>query len=90
MNARGVRAQPFWSSLARVKRVIDSVPAYNQFSPVEIPWEQFRDRWLSELVRDGIEVGLNWSGKAASGYDLPPASVRAAIEWQIEHGEAAV
>jgi hypothetical protein len=90
ISSRGVRAQPFWSSLGRVDAVIRGAAAYKGFSPVEITWEEFRDRWLPSLARDGLEVGVNWSGAAATGYDLSPEAVRKAIEWQIEHGEAAI
>ena len=48
-------------------------------------WEEFRDQCLPQLAEDGLEVGVNWAGKGARGYDLPPAAVREAIEWQIQH-----
>ena len=85
LNSRGVRAQPFWSSLGRVERIIKGVPDYGGFRPVELPWEEFRDVWLPKLARAGMEVGVNWSGPNAQGLDLPPEAVREAIEWQIEH-----
>ncbi len=74
------RAQPFWSSLARAERIVATVPAYKGFVPVEIPWVEFRDRWLAALERDGLKVGLNWSGSKAIGYDLTPGGVRQSIE----------
>jgi|SRR5688572_3989817 len=89
-NSRGVRAQPFWSSLARVERIIESVPDYGGFRPVEMSWEEFRDTWLPKLASGGMEVGVNWSGRKARGLDLPPEAVREAVEWQIEHGAPAV
>jgi len=87
-NSRGVRAQPFWSSLSRVERIIKNVPAYRGFQPVEMTVAEFRDEWLPELEQDGTEVGINWSGKGATGYDLAPRSVREALAWHLEHPEA--
>ena len=80
MNADGERAQPFWSSRSRVQKIIATVPAYDAFEPVEIPLSTFIERWLPGLERDGLCVGVNWSGDRATGYDVDPASVRAALE----------
>ena len=75
---------PFWSSLSRVKLIIKRVPAYSVFEPHEITWEVFRDRWLPGLKKDGVLVGVNWSGERAKGYDLDSEWVRKAVEIQIE------
>lgn len=74
------RAMPFWSSRARVERIIATVPAYHGHQPVEIAWTDFRDRWLPGLERDGLLVGIEWSGPRATGFDLPPADVRRNVE----------
>lgn len=89
LNSEGKRSMPFWSSPSRVEIVISSVPAYSGFEPVELPWELFRDHWLPGLARDGLLVGVNWSGPKAKGYDLEPDTVRHAIEFQIssQHGQ---
>jgi len=71
----GKRAQPFWSSLARAERVIGTAPAYAGFAPHEISWEKFCSAWVPGLTRDGLLVGVNWSGKLVVGYDLEPAEV---------------
>lgn len=76
-NQSGQRAQPFWSSSSRVARIIKNVPAYNGFEPVEISWDDFVGIWARGLKKDGILVGVNWSGKYAVGYDL---EVRRVIE----------
>ena len=80
MTPSGVRAQPFWSSLARVERIIETVPAYSDFRPHELSWDVFRDGWISGLTRDGLNVGLNWSGAHATGFDVDPAAVLKAVE----------
>ena len=71
---------PFWSSLARVERVVESVPAYRGFTPVELTWNDFREKWLPSLERDGLRIGLNWTGARATGYDLTAQEVRRAVE----------
>ena len=79
----GKRAMPFWSSLDRAKKVVSEVPAYSHFEIFEIDWVTFRDRWLSGLEDDGLNVGVNWSGKKAVGYDVSPTTVKLAIEHEI-------
>lgn len=79
LGASGERVQPFWSLQSRAKRVIGTVPAYAGFESVEISLEEFRERWLPGLGRDGLLVGLNWSGKRATGYDVAPPDVELAL-----------
>ena len=80
LNVDGQRAQPFWSSQPRVANVIERIPDYAGFEPVKIRWAEFRDRWLTGLARDGVLVGVNWSGVSATGYDVEPGVVRASVE----------
>jgi hypothetical protein len=70
LNASGERAQPFWSLRSRAERVIAEVPAFHGFSAEEVSLTVFRERWLPGMSRDGIRVGLNWSGPRVTGYDL--------------------
>lgn len=70
MNSDGVRSHPFWSLRSRVDRVVEHVAAYTGFTPTQIPLDVFRKRWLPGMARDGLHVGLNWSGEHATGYDL--------------------
>ena len=83
MNGEGKRAMPFWSTLSRVQTIIQSVPAYHGFEAVELSWESFRDSWLPGLKRDGILVGMNWTGPKATGYDFEPEEVIRRIEFEI-------
>ena len=69
------RAMPFWSLQSRAQQVVESVPAYNGFEVVPIPLKDWGSRWLPGLERDGVRAGLNWSGSAATGYDVPPQDV---------------
>jgi hypothetical protein len=92
-SSDGKRAHPFWSSLSRVNKIISSVPAYAGFEPYHLTWDIFRDRWLPGIKKDGLFVGVNWSGKNAKGYDVDSDVVKEAIEFQIrlkaEQGAAA-
>jgi len=78
-NSDGRRAQPFWSSRSRAERVIATVPAYAGFSVVEIAWKDLCERWLPGLTKDGILVGVNWTGSRATGYDIDAADVLANV-----------
>jgi hypothetical protein len=71
----GGRAMPFWSSLGRAEQVIQNVPAYAGFTPVELELDAFLERWIPGLTRDRLRVGLNWSGERATGYDADPGDV---------------
>src|SRR3954454_6283564 len=71
--------RPSWSSRSRVDAIIDSVPDYRDFRPVEIPLADFRERWLPGHSRDGILVGLNWSGDNATGYDVSASDTERAM-----------
>lgn len=72
MTSEGKRAQPFWSSRSRVERIIANVAAYSGFEPYEISWEDFCSKWAPGLAKDGLLVGVNWSGKRAVGFDFMP------------------
>lgn len=80
VSAAGRRAQPFWSTEARVRRIINRVPAYSGFDAEQLDLASWRDRWLPGLRQDGLLVGLNWTGTRATGFDLTPDEVIARLE----------
>jgi len=80
MNQDGIRAQPFWSSVSRVRKLMEASPDFATFEPVALSWETFCERWIPGLNSDRINVGVNWSGRAASGFDLEPETVRRNVE----------
>ena len=79
-TSSGRRAQPFWSSRSRAEKIIATVPAYAIFRPDEVSWEAFCQVWVPDLERDGMLVGVNWSGPHAKGFDLEPSEVQRAVE----------
>jgi hypothetical protein len=80
LSGSGERAMPFWSNRSRAEKVCASVPAYEGFGVVPLPLAEWRERWLSGLARDGLRVGLNWSGARATGYDFTPNEVLARLD----------
>jgi hypothetical protein len=84
LNSDGKRVMPFWSSLDRVEKIIRSVPVYAQFKPEELSWNDFLTRWGPSLIKDGLLVGVNWSGSRAVGYDLMPDVVIGNVQHYIK------
>jgi hypothetical protein len=87
MAAEGYRSMPFWSLRSRAERVVATVPAYRTFEVIELSADEWRRDWLTGLAEDGIRVGLNWSGPHATGYDVEPSSVEAALTARAPAGE---
>ena len=73
MGRSGVRSQPFWSKRSRAERIIKNVAAYQDMYVVEVTRDDWLNKWLPGLESDGMLVGINWSGKGATGYDLSPS-----------------
>ncbi|HEY2787522.1 MAG TPA: DUF2750 domain-containing protein [Fimbriiglobus sp.] len=84
-TSSGQRAQPFWSSRSRVEKIIKNVPAYADFEPYEITWDDFCEKWVPGMTKDGLLVGVNWSGKRAVGYDIEPERLKQSVEAVIEN-----
>lgn len=83
VNASGERAMPFWSTEERANTIITTVPAYANFRAKRISCRDFLSRWIRGLEKDGLLVGINWSGQRASGYDIQPSDLKANIEYEI-------
>jgi hypothetical protein len=80
---QGKRSIPFWSTRSRAEKIINNVAAYSTFEIVELDWQTFRDKWLVGMQKDGLNVGVNWSGEKAFGYDVYPEQVRQNVEQAI-------
>lgn len=79
LGSDGLRSMPFWSLSSRAERVISNVQDYAGFEKVMIPLSDWRSKWLPGLERDGLRVGLNWSGSRATGYDVEPRAALASL-----------
>ncbi|WP_036040575.1 DUF2750 domain-containing protein [Leptospira alstonii] len=75
MTFSGKRSMPFWSSLKRVRNIIEHGGAYSLFESHEISYRNFIDQWFHGLKKDNLLVGINWTGNGAIGYDLEPSEV---------------
>jgi hypothetical protein len=71
----GHRVMPFWSRESRARKIVGNVPAYAGFRSRRIPLDEWVERWLPGMARDGLRVGLNWYGSHATGYDFTPGQV---------------
>lgn len=74
-DGRGKRAMPFWSSRARLDEVLRQVSGFRGCQATAVPLADWRAQWLTGMARDGLLVGLNWSGSAVSGFAVTPSDV---------------
>ncbi|MEZ9236116.1 DUF2750 domain-containing protein [Shewanella sp. 10N.286.52.A9] len=80
LNSEGKRAMPFWSSESRAELIIKNSENYSLFKPVAIPFKDFYEKWIDGLNRDGLLVGINWSGKNATGFDISPVDLKSNLD----------
>lgn len=76
----GCRVMPLWSSRSRVERIIKNVSGYSGFIPLGCSWSNFLKNWVRELDRQGVQVGVNWSGAKATGFEFPASVVAAQVK----------
>lgn len=74
-RVRDVDVVPFWSSRTRIARVQKDHARYRAFDCDEIDLDALVSRTFPDLEREGIHVGVNWSGARLTGYDVPVADV---------------
>lgn len=76
LSKDGNRSMPFWSSKVRVVNLIEKSEAYSKFEVFEINLDEFINKWIPGLIKDKLLIGINWSGKKATGYDIDPKSLK--------------
>ena len=84
-NIDGETSMPFWSLKSRAEKVIENVPSFMGFQAFEIDFDAFLNRWLTGLEKDGLYLGVNWSGKQAKGYDVKPREVLERINNELKN-----
>ena len=67
---RGTKIKPLWSKITRVEKIIKSTPGFSDLVPIEISWGKFESELAPKLNEKNIFVGINWSGKNLTGYDM--------------------
>ena len=82
-TVNGKPAMPFWSTKERAEAVIKQSAQYKDFEPHKITLANFQKSWLVGMERDGINVGLNWTGAKAMGYDSDPKTVAREIDSRV-------
>ncbi|MFC8190410.1 DUF2750 domain-containing protein [Cellulomonas sp. NPDC057328] len=75
----GRAAMPFWSSRALAATVTRRAPAQHRLVPEPVDLEAFLGRWLPGLGRDGLRVGVDWSGVRARGPEVEPHELAGAL-----------
>lgn len=71
-----IEVVPFWSTRSRVEIVQKNHPKYRAWDCDQSGLDVFLERTLPDLEREGIHVGVNWSGARLTGYDLAVADLR--------------
>jgi hypothetical protein len=86
----GCRAQPFWSSRARVEEVVGSVPAYSACQPCEVSWDDFRTQWAPGLIGYCLLIGVNWRDEPTAGHEIEPERLVLRIQSAIDNPQQEV
>lgn len=73
---------PFWSSRSRLERIQHQFPKYRQWEITELALAEFWSR-LDQLEREQLQVGINWSGKNLTGYNVSAAALRSALRHAV-------
>ena len=74
---------PFWSSRSRLEAIQKRLPKYRQWQITEFPLWDFWRR-LDRLEREGVQVGVNWSGPQLTGYNVSVRDLRAGLRYWID------
>lgn len=61
-NNEGQHAMPLWSSRDRANNVLKKEENFAGFNLLEIPWELFKNKWISDLKKNKQLVAFNWLG----------------------------
>src|SRR5450631_1325939 len=68
------RTAPFWSSRSR-REDHDRCAGVPGHGVLEIDLSWWKERWLPGLEKDGLLLGLNWSGERATEFDIEPSEL---------------
>ncbi|MFE9967532.1 DUF2750 domain-containing protein [Streptomyces sp. NPDC005525] len=73
LSADGTRSLPFWSTSARAQR---AAKIWGSGLRVESrSLEAWRDLELPDAAREGLMIGINWSGPRLVGWSFTPVEV---------------
>jgi hypothetical protein len=77
---RGIEVVPFWSSRERCEKVQAQHPKYLNWKITSESLQEFMNKTLALFEGERIHVGVNWSGKQLTGYDVSATDMRKNIE----------
>ncbi|MBY8878495.1 DUF2750 domain-containing protein [Streptomyces sp. PLK6-54] len=69
----GTRSLPFWSTAARAQRAADIWGHGLRVESMAVA--VWRDRELPDADREGLLIGINWSGPRLVGWSFTPTEV---------------
>ncbi|MET9457496.1 DUF2750 domain-containing protein [Streptomyces canus] len=73
LSADGTRSRPFWSTSPRAQR---AAKIWGHGLRVEsMPLDTWCDRVRPDAARDGLVIGINWSGPRLVGWSFTPNEV---------------
>ncbi|MYS24022.1 MULTISPECIES: DUF2750 domain-containing protein [unclassified Streptomyces] len=73
LSSDGTRSLPFWSTSARAQR---AAKIWGHGLRVEsMSLEDWRARELPDVAREGLVIGINWSGPRLVGWSFTPTEV---------------
>jgi hypothetical protein len=74
LSENGTRSLPFWSASARAQRAAKTWGRGLRVS--SMPLDAWCERVLPDAARDGLAIGINWSGQRLVGWSFTCAEVR--------------
>ncbi|HUE69252.1 MAG TPA: DUF2750 domain-containing protein [Pirellulaceae bacterium] len=72
----GTEVVSFWSSRSRMEKIQSTHPHFSAYTIAEYSLSEFLEKTLFQLEEQSISVGVNWSGKRLTGYDVSVADLR--------------
>jgi hypothetical protein len=81
--SRSGETVPFWSSRSRLEATQKRLPKYREFEITELSLAQF---WvlLRDFEKEGLKIGVNWSGEGLMGFNVPVTDLRMGLESWID------
>ena len=73
LSADGTRSLPFWSTSARAQRA--AAIWGNELRAESMPLDTWCERVLPDAARDGLVIGVNWSGPRLVGWSFTTTEV---------------
>ena len=79
VNSPDKKVMPVWSSESRAQKAKSEIQD-PQLRVMRSSWSDFKQFHLELLDQERILLGLNWSGKNLSGFDLPARLVERSVD----------